>query len=700
VHRRSAALPLGVALLAATSGVARADSPVALGEIEDVEALSLGDLLEQPVTAASRYSQKPADSPTLVSTIDRETIERFGYRTLRDALQGMRGVYTSNDRNYSYIGTRGFSIPGDYNTRIGLTIDNHRINDPTYGQAAPGAELGLPMIAIERVEMIRGGSWSVYGDNALLGAIQIVTATGATRPGLHVTSTTRANLETFEDPANRSTIAPRGDDISASYGVVEDGIDVFVAGNYSFDPGLSAIYIPELAVDDEPCVNQRMATVRCDGIVRGGDAEEVAGFYASAHTNNLTLHALSSRRRKRAPTAAFGTTIGESVQTFDDRLLADLEYARTSERADIVARIAADYYGYRGDYPYLAAADRYLNIDEGSARWWTGEMRGRYKFPRIGRYLTDVELAAGAEASTVSTMQRNRSMTSAGVETLLDRTDPQRKAALFAHASGRALDHLLGFAAVRADYQPDSFDLSVNPQGGLVLDGGELGRIRASMARGFRAPNAYEQFYGGTMGVRVSENLQPEHSETLELSLEHYLGEHVRLLVVGFRQDVTGLLTLTTADDDGIAVFDNQGGVRSYGVESEIEGRWDRVRLHATYSRYRARTTEGERPPNSPASLASLTLAAPIVNGRAEVGVESYFVGARTAFNGNPVAPLFTTSVVMTIHDVLTSLDLTLGVTNLFDERGGDPSSEEHRESLIPHDPRTVWLRLSLALER
>jgi outer membrane receptor for monomeric catechols len=62
------------------------------------------------------------------------------------------------------------------------------------------------------------------------------------------------------------------------------------------------------------------------------------------------------------------------------------------------------------------------------------------------------------------------------------------------------------------------------------------------------------------------------------------------------------------------------------------------------------------------------------------------------------IAALFTTNAAVTIHDITKSLDLSLGVTNLFDERGGDPSSEEHRQSSIPHDPRTVWLRLSVGL--
>jgi hypothetical protein len=34
----------------------------------------------------------------------------------------------------------------------------------------------------------------------------------------------------------------------------------------------------------------------------------------------------------------------------------------------------------------------------------------------------------------------------------------------------------------------------------------------------------------------------------------------------------------------------------------------------------------------------------------------------------------------------------------VFDEHGGDPASEEFRQSSIPHDPRIFWIRLGLGL--
>ena len=680
-----------------------ATADVDLDTVEDIESLSLSELLEQPMTAASRYAQKPGSSPILVSTIDADLIQTLGYRTLGEALRGVRGVYTSNDRNYSYLGTRGFSVPGDYNSRLALSIDNHRVNDPIYGQGVTGSELGLPMIAVDRIEMIRGGAWSVYGESALLGAIQVVTASAATRPGIHVISTTRATLETFDDPAHRGTSEPRGEEVSASYGLLRGGYDLFVAGGYSYDPGLSAIYMPELASTDEPCVGPDKRPRVCDGIVRGADGEELGSMYAALQKRGLAVRAFASHRRKRVATASFDTLIGDAVETTDTRFYGDIQYARTAERGDLVLRLTGNYYSYGGRYPYAQelttaaqpSSSRFLNIDGAEMMWWGAEARGRLKRARLGRHLTDLELGGGGEVRSASGQQFNRDDLGDTQVANFDRTDRADRAALFGHASARAFDDLVGFVAVRGDYYPDTVGLVVNPQLGLMLDGGDRGRLRASVSRGHRSPNLYERYFNGN-GRSTAVRLEAETSETRELSIERYLGKHLRLLVVGFEQHVENLITLTESEDG--ARFANIGGMRSRGIEAELEGRWDRFRLRTSYTRLRAETSAAETPANAPTSLANLTLLAPFAGGRAIAGVESYFVNTRLTFDGSELPPMFMTNVAVTIHHVVDRIDLTLGVTNLFDQRVGDPGGEEHRQSSIPVDPRIAWARLRLEL--
>ena len=148
--------------------------------------LSLEDLMKLDagqVFGASERLQPVLEAPASVSFITAEEIARYGYRTLADILRGVRGIFVTNDRNYSYVGTRGFSSPGDYNSRILLLINGHRVNDNIYGQAAIGAELGIDAAMFERVEIIRGPSASLYGDSAFVAVINVMTRTGASLGG-------------------------------------------------------------------------------------------------------------------------------------------------------------------------------------------------------------------------------------------------------------------------------------------------------------------------------------------------------------------------------------------------------------------------------------------------------------------------------------------------------------------------------------
>ena len=137
--------------------------------------MSLESLMDVTVVGASRYEQKSSEAPTYASVVTAEDIRRNGYRNLADLLRTLPGVFITNDRNYSTSGIRGFLPAGDYNSRVLLLVDGHRINNSIYDQAMIGNDFPVDIDLVERVEVVRGPSSSLYGSNAFFGVINVIT---------------------------------------------------------------------------------------------------------------------------------------------------------------------------------------------------------------------------------------------------------------------------------------------------------------------------------------------------------------------------------------------------------------------------------------------------------------------------------------------------------------------------------------------
>src|SRR6185295_13790896 len=104
---------------------ARAQTPPHLPDLELEELLGVN---VQRVFGAADRLQPVTEAPSSVTIVTAEDIGRYGYRTLAEILRGVRGFYVSGDRNYSYVGVRGFGRPGDYNSRVLLLVNGHKIN--------------------------------------------------------------------------------------------------------------------------------------------------------------------------------------------------------------------------------------------------------------------------------------------------------------------------------------------------------------------------------------------------------------------------------------------------------------------------------------------------------------------------------------------------------------------------------------------
>lgn len=139
---------------------------------DDFFEMDLEQLLNVEVSSASLTKVSNRLSPSTVSYITAEQIDRLGARTLSDVLTLIPGIDVQERRNgRNMVWIRG--IPSGRNTKVMLLIDGVPHREPVFGGWSPDEEVALNNI--DRIEVIRGPGSALYGGNAYSGLISIFT---------------------------------------------------------------------------------------------------------------------------------------------------------------------------------------------------------------------------------------------------------------------------------------------------------------------------------------------------------------------------------------------------------------------------------------------------------------------------------------------------------------------------------------------
>lgn len=174
------------ALVAAPTPPARAqdDNP----DMDRMLDLSLEELLDEVVVTASKDAQRLQDAPAVISVLTREDIERWGYRSIAEVLTHVVGFYVLDDHMVPNAGVRGVSagLRGE-SSILKVMVDGHSVAFRHTSGNWLGPEL-IPMSAVERIEIVRGAASSLYGADAFLGVVNIITRNPKKLSGAAMTS--------------------------------------------------------------------------------------------------------------------------------------------------------------------------------------------------------------------------------------------------------------------------------------------------------------------------------------------------------------------------------------------------------------------------------------------------------------------------------------------------------------------------------
>jgi len=655
---------VAVALIWATSAAAQAP--------QDLGSLGLEDLMRlrvQQVFGASERLQPVTEAPSSVTIVTAHEIARHGYRTLADILRSVRGFYISDDRNYGYVGVRGFARPGDYNTRILLLVNGHRINDGVYDQAPVGADLGIDVAIFDRVEIIRGPASSPYGTSAFFAVVNVITRSGASLNGVS------ADLDagTLGSGMARLTGGRR----------FANGVDLAVSGRMERSDGETRLYFPAF---DTAATNH--------GVAAHLDGERVVDVYARLTAGNVALTGVIGERLKDVPTASFGTTFNEqaeSEQTRDRRTAIAGQYNSLFGGTHLVLDAGFDRYDYEGRYPFVSDNAAYpvlLNRDRAQGIRWNGGIR-------LVRQLPGAQaLTAGGEFYDNLRQNQSSIYNDPGVPSV-EALHSSRQAAVYVQDEIRVRPWLLLNGGVRYD-RYERFHRAT-PRAAVIVSPSTSASFKYLYGEAFRAPNAYELYYYGT----TPPELQPEFVRTNEFAWEQYTGEWLRTSASVYHYVASQLITFGSfPSDTSVPLFGfvNDSVIKARGLELEGEIRTKRgLQVLASYVLQDARPAGASAAlTNSPGHLAKARIEVPM-GPRAFASAEWQFMAERSTLAGGTVGAVSVVNLAAG-WPIARTLTLTGSIRNLFDHAYADPGSDEHLPDSIPQTGRTARVGLRWAI--
>lgn len=641
---------LGAALALAHAGPAHATAHLQVSMLSD---LSLEQLLNVPVVSTSRYVQRSSDAPAAPAVITADDIRTFGYRTLGEALNGMRGLFLNNDRSYNYLGVRGFLRPNDFNSRVLLMVDGRRLNDTIYDSAGWGEEFMLDLHLVDRIEYIPGPGSSLYGANAVLGVVHIITKATADLQGLRVGGEA-GSQGTYKA---RATLGHK----------LDNGAEVLLSASRLRSAGAASLYFPEF---DTPASNR--------GLAQGIDHEYASHAYARLQFDRTTLTTGYYSRNKQVPTAGYDARFNDpGASVNDSAYFAELRHqASGGRRTQVEWRLFHQGYDYRSPTPYDASASggpaRVMNEDSVSARWWGGEVKW------VSTAWERHTLVAGAEFQ----MDQRQHLLNYDVDPYSLQQDSRRsgrRIGLFAQDEWRVRPDLLLTSGLRADRHHMLDRTQVNPRLGLVWAANEHTTAKLLYGAAFRAPNVYERDLNA-FGNVANTHLREERIRTLEAVLEWRPVQAARLTASLFRNDYLQMLeTPVMVAAGGSNAFTNSGEYRGLGFDLSGEYRWRNSRLlRASLSHVNLRNRRLDTwADGSPRQVLKLSYAEPLANDHAMLGTELIGISRRMAPQGG-VAPGFVlVNLVLSSRQPVAGWNLSAGVYNLLGSAatqvGGSP---------------------------
>jgi outer membrane receptor for ferrienterochelin and colicins len=547
-----------------------------LYNLQQLNELSMEELMNIEVVTASRMKQKISEAPSVMKVITAQQILERGYEQLDDVLRDISGVDLIRiyGRAPSFITFRG--MQGDENRRLLLMIDGIIENNIMGDFAMAGPAYSLHNV--ERIEIMWGPGSALYGANAFSAVINIITKKAAEAKGFHFQKAYGSYNTSAEN---------------IMFGIKRSKIDFVISGSlYNTDgphfsnrhPNYSNSYVKN-AWSVNSTISYTLKKMKTTFGIRSYTTPGGWGEPLAAPTLLLGLPDQGNKNSGKGGMlqSDFNGTTSSLAETISRTVFIQSEYNATT-KLSLFARV---------QYKETELTDRSYFYGNSPGTKFVAKSLGAYYANRIGAELQanysiteHQQFSAGLQLSQDNlekgfreVIPDNRRDTIENILFTNMYATLKPRSYTIQNNIGAYLQYVLNTTLLkktnltlggRYDYN-SVYGKTINPRVGIINQPNDALTFKLLFGTAYRAPTNFE-LYAASAGIRVANiDLKPEKIQTYEADIIYAPLKNLSVQVNAFYNQLTDIIIHDVPVAIGLTQNQNSGTATIHGVETKID---------------------------------------------------------------------------------------------------------------------------------
>ncbi len=576
------------------------------------------------VISASRIKDNIKKTPANVTVIQAEQIEAMGAENIYDILKVVPGIDVSQGNVY----TDRVSVSGIqtwFSEKVLFLLDGHSLNADYLNGGATSAYKEIPVELIKRVEVVTGPSSALYGENAFMALVNIITKKAEDIDGTVVT---------LKGGSNEAAT------LNLHYGKKYD--ELAVTANINSKTENEKIFVQSQNKETNPDTNSFNAYL---SLVHD------YGFYFMGNFNNT----------KDKSKYGLQGVLNDIDHSKKETTLLEAGYKSSlNKKLDIHARVYYDKFDVDNIWymPYDNEILEYL--------YTTKKIGSELLLTYFGENFSLVSGISYEKQSIKDPYQGE--LNGAKKPDFIDEVDREVKA-LFSELLYDVNDDLRINIGIRYDHYSD-FGSTLSPRIGSTYSLNKTNTLKLMYGEAFRAPTFAELYNKNNPTFVGNQDLKPETIRTTEITLINNDLDNTELSFTLFNSDIKDLILVDASNENK---YMNTGKIRTKGTKIELKYKLYRgsyVLANYSYQDAQNKTTNEDMPD------VSKHLGYAALNYRTakdyNLYIDANYRGEQTRSSGSYRAAIKSATIVnatLNIRDIFVDdMKMKLSINNLFDK--------------------------------